>query len=122
MNLSPMPFHLNARLLAGILFVAAACLTGCAGYNHCIVPVTNQDYYALSSDDVAIIMNQAGFNEEQILELGPGLRDALARQGAAQFQIDHEIDALFAVHHPYVHVSSRRRGSFSYNIETHQIR
>jgi hypothetical protein len=67
-------------------------------------------------------MTQAGFNQEQILELGPGFRNALAQQGAAQFQVDHEIDALFAVHYPYVHVSCRRRGSFSYNLESHEIR
>jgi len=118
-RLTPSP---NVRFHAGVLLLLGLSLAGCASYQHCIVPVTNQDSYPLSADDVAIILTQAGFNQEQILELGPAFRNALAQNGAAQFQIEHEIDALFAVHYPYVHASCNRRGSFSYNLETHEIR
>jgi len=82
----------------------------------------NGDVIALSANDIVSVMQQAGFSDEQILELGTDLRNALASSGAAQIQVGEVVEAIFAVRGNYLHVSSYHRGSFIFNSETGEIR
>jgi hypothetical protein len=81
-----------------------------------IVALGNQDVIKLSADDVVRVMRRAGFSDEQILELGPELRDGLAESGAAQVRLRDKVEVVFAVHGNYVFITSRLRGSFIYDV------
>lgn len=81
-----------------------------------IVPLGNQDVIELSADDVVRVMRRAGFSDEQILELGPELRDGLAESGAAQVRLKDKVEVVFAVHGKYLFITSRLRGSFIYDV------
>ena len=82
----------------------------------------NGDVLALSANDIVRVMQQAGFSNDQILELGTDLRNALASSGAAQIQVGEVVETIFAVRGNYLHVSSYHRGSFIFNSETGEIR
>ena len=82
----------------------------------------NGDVVALSANDIVSVMRKAGFSNEQTLELGTDLRNALASSGAAQIQVGKVVETIFAVRGNYLHVSSYRRGSFIFNSETGEIR
>lgn len=118
-------------LLACVLIVGPA--SGLAGCSHLpsfssqdsdrkkpgdleIVPLANQDVAELSADDVVRVMRRAGFSDEQILELGPELRDGLAESGAAQVRLKGKVEVVFAAHGNYVFITSRLRGSFIYDV------
>ena len=53
---------------------------------------------------------------------GAQLRNMLAMDGAARIQVDKKTEAMFAVDSQYVHVSSRRRGAFIYDTQTHRMK
>ena len=118
-------------LLACVLFAGSA--SGLAGCSHLpsfssqgsdyeqpnklkVVPLGNQDVIELSADDVVRVMHRAGFSDEQILELGPELRDGLADSGAAQVRLRDKVEVVFAVHGNYVFITTRLRGSFIYDV------
>ena len=82
----------------------------------------NKDVIALSADNVVTLMRRAGFSDQQILDLGTDLRNALATEGAAQVQVKDKVEAIFAVSGSQVHVSSYQRGSFIFHAETSEIR
>jgi hypothetical protein len=81
-----------------------------------IVPLGNQDVIELGADDVVRVMRRAGFSDEQILELGPELRNGLAESGAAQVRLKDRVEVVFAVHGNYVFITTRLRGSFIYDV------
>jgi hypothetical protein len=82
-----------------------------------IVPVSNRDIATLSANDVIEIMRRAGFSDEQILQLGPDLQKGLAESGAAHFRVGNKLEAIFAVNGDYVHITTRLRGSFVYDMK-----
>jgi hypothetical protein len=61
-------------------------------------------------------MRQAGFSDQQILELGTNLRNALLHSGAAHIRLKDTVEAVFAVHGDYVLIASRLRGTFIYDV------
>ncbi len=81
-----------------------------------IVPLGNQDVVVLNADDVIQVMRRAGFSDQQILELGTSLRNALLHAGAAQVKLRDKVEAVFAVHGDYVFITTRLRGSFIYDV------
>jgi hypothetical protein len=87
-----------------------------------IAILANQDVADLSADDIVIIMKSAGFSDDEILDLGTDLRNALSSSGLAQIQSGKSVEAIFAVKQNYLHISSQRKGSFIFDIKTHQIR
>jgi len=88
-----------------------------------VIALSNsRDVIALNAEDIVRVMQQAGFSDKQILELGTDLRNALASSGAAQILVGEVVEAIFAVRGNYLHVSGYRRGSFIFNSETGEIR
>ena len=92
-------------------------LSGCSREKPLLYASPNNEVAALQVVDVCHIMQDAGFSDPQILDMGPDLRNALANQGAAQIQIGSRTEAILAVHKPFVHVSSRTRGTFVYDLD-----
>ena len=86
-----------------------------------ITPLSNQNTINLRSDDIVRMMQRVGFSDEQILELGTNMRDSLLRSGAAQLEINDEVEAIFAVNNDFVYIATRLRGSFIYNVKTSRI-
>ena len=97
-------------------------LIGCTYVRQSVRPLPNRGVAALDADAIVLVMQRAGFSDQQILDLGTDLRNTLAVQGAAQIRVGKKTEAIFAVHGHYVHVSSCQRGSFIYNVETGEIR
>jgi hypothetical protein len=61
-------------------------------------------------------MRRAGFSDQEILDLGPEIRNTLASTGAAMIRIGDKVKAIFAVDGKFLHVSTRARGSFIYDL------
>ncbi len=87
-----------------------------------IIPLPNNENVDLKAEDVAKIMRRAGFSDQQIIDLGPDLRNQMADTGAAEVKMNDKVEAIFAVKGPYVHGSSRRTGSFVYDYTIGEIR
>jgi hypothetical protein len=81
-----------------------------------IVPVSNREVARLSPDDIVRVMRGVGFSDAQILELGTDLYSALRLSGGAQLTFGKNLEMLFAVHNQQVHIQSRSRGAFVYDI------
>src|ERR1035437_7714360 len=100
----------------GAAILAVLILGGCAADKGKVMGVANQTALgvaiqgvtALSADDVVRVMRRAGFTHEEILNLGPDLRNTLAGQGAGEIRIDNKVQAIFAVNEDRLLVSSRR--------------
>jgi len=82
-----------------------------------VVPVSSQDVAALSSDDVVRVMRRAGFSDEQILQLGTEVRNALLLSGAVQIKQGNIVEAIFAINNNNVYVTARLRGNFIYDLQ-----
>lgn len=103
--------------LVAILVLSTA---GCAVNR--VMPLANRQVAGLGADDIVRLMQAAGFTEEQVLEFGTDLRNHLALSGAAQIKTGNKVEAIYAVHGNYVHISSRRRGSFVYDITSGRMK
>ncbi len=101
------------------LFSLAFLLGGCS-INGRVLPQPNRAVAALCADDIVLMMDRAGFTENEILHFGTELRNSLGTTGAARIKLDTRTEAVFAVVDGNVHVSSRKRGSFIYNMKTRQ--
>jgi hypothetical protein len=100
-----------------LLMLAAATLGGCDQPNQMqVISVANRDIAPLEADDVVVTMRRAGFSDQEILELGPEVRNALASTGAAMIRVGDKVKAIFAVDGKFLHVSTRARGSFIYDL------
>ncbi len=111
-----------------IVLLSALVCSGCAstgGSNDPskpkIVPLSNQSTIRLNARDIAQMMRQVGFTNEQILELGPTMRDSLLNSGAAQLEVNHKVEAIFAAKKDYIYVATRLRGSFVYDTVSGKI-
>ena len=110
-----------------LILILALGIMGCApaitSYSSklCITPLSNQNTIDLRANDIVQMMQQVGFSDEQILELGTDMRDSLSRSGAAQLAINDEVEAIFAVNNDFVYIATRLRGSFIYNVKTGRI-
>jgi hypothetical protein len=82
-----------------------------------VVPLSNQDVIALGADDIIRIMRRAGFSDDQILQLGTDVRNALLLSGAAQVRLKDKVEVIFAVHDDYVFITTRLRGHFIYDVK-----
>ena len=118
--------HLLAGRTPTALFLLLVLpFAGCAATTHLetgVMPLPNRQVAELSADDVARVMRRAGFTDDQIITLGTDLRNQLAASGAAQVHVGDKVEAMFAADGPCLHVSSRTRGSFIYDLTTHRIR
>ena len=98
------------------LLILAAALGGCEPPRMRVIPLTGRDIAPLEADDVVVAMRRGGFSDQEILELGPDVRNALACSGMAMIRIADKVEAIFAVDGNFLHVSTRRRGSFIYDL------
>ena len=110
-----------------LILILALGIMGCAPATNSyssrlrITPLSNQNTINLRADDIVRMMQRVGFSDEQILELGTNMRDSLLRSGAAQLEINDEVEAIFAVNNDFVYIATRLRGSFIYNVKTSRI-
>ncbi len=93
-------------------------VVSCAQKGFEVIPLNHQEVLTLSSDEIVRVMRQAGFSDNQILEYGTDLHDALSRSGAAQIKISKKLQAVFAINGDSVYISTRLRGNFIYNVKT----
>jgi hypothetical protein len=81
-----------------------------------IEPKDNRDVADLTADDVVRIMRQVGFSDQQILDLGMDLHDAISSSGAAVVYDGTRAEMVFRVNREYLMVRSREQGSMIYDI------
>jgi len=75
----------------------------------------------VTADDVVAVLRQVGLANEQIVDLGPFLYEALRSSGAAALVSGRQTQVLFAISDGYVWVQSHSQGSFIYDIEDRKI-
>jgi hypothetical protein len=85
-----------------------------------VVPRKSPQVATLSPEDVVRIMQRVGFADEQILELGTDLHNALRFSGSAAVIYHKEALAIFAADGDYVRIRSRT-GSLDYQISSGQF-
>jgi len=81
-----------------------------------VLSLSSRDIAPLEADDIVVTMRRCGFPNQEILDFGPDVRNTLALSGAAMIRIGDKVEALFAVDGNFLHVSTRRRGSFIYDL------
>ena len=86
-----------------------------------IVPQRNRSVAQLNAGDVIAIMRAIGCTDEQILDLGPDLRDALGMAGGARLMLDNKTRAIFRVDDRHVFVMLASEGVFVYDLVRHQF-
>ncbi len=86
-----------------------------------IVARSGREVVRLSPDDVIRIMQRVGFSDDQILDLGPDLYNALLTSGAAEVLYGKRTEMNFAVSSRQVRIQSRTRGTFVYDVLMQQF-
>jgi len=81
-----------------------------------IVAQANREVADLSPDDVVKIMRRIGFTDQQILELGTDLHDAMFTSGAVRVLDRDETEAIARINGMQVYIGSRTRGNFVYDL------
>jgi hypothetical protein len=81
-----------------------------------IVPQANREVADLSPDDVVRVMRRIGFTDEQIIEFGVEMHQALFRSGAARVVYKKETEAIVRIKGMQVYVGSRTRGNAIYDL------
>ncbi len=105
-------------IMSFLLALLAFGVVSCAQRGFEVIPLSYQETLTLSSDDIVRVMRRAGFSDNQILEYGTDLHDALSRSGAAQIKMSKKLQAVFAINGDSVYISTRLRGNFIYNVKT----
>jgi hypothetical protein len=103
--------------MALLSFVVMLGLAGCSSQGQ-VISLQNGELAGLSADDVVRVMQRAGFSDDQILDLGAHIRNALAETGAAQVQVGEKVEAIFMVNRKLVMIASRKTGNHIYNVDT----
>lgn len=85
-----------------------------------VVPQSNREVADLSPDDIVRIMRQIGFTDEQILDLGTDVHDALFLSGAVQISKGNQTEAIARVSGTQVYVGSRW-GTLVYDLASGQF-
>jgi hypothetical protein len=86
-----------------------------------IVARSGREVVRLSPDDVVRIMQRVGFSDDQILELGTDLYNALLLSGAAEVIYGKRTEMLFVVSNRQVQIQSHSRGTFVYDVLMQQF-
>ena len=76
-----------------------------------IVAKSNREVARLSPDDIVCIMQRVGFSDDQILDLGTDLHNALLLSGGAEVYYGKGLEMIFAVNNHQVQIQSRSRGN-----------
>ena len=86
-----------------------------------IVARSGREVVRLTPDDMVRIMQRVGFSDDQILELGTDLYNALLLSGAAEVVYGKRTEMIFLVSNRQVQVQSRSRGTFVYDVLAQQF-
>lgn len=81
-----------------------------------IVARSGREVVQLRPDDVVRIMQRVGFSDDQILELGTDLYNALLLSGAADVYYGKRLEMILAVNNQQIQIQSRSRGTFLYDV------
>lgn len=111
----------NGGVIIVLLLIALLALgvVGCAQHTGFeVIPVSSRNVLALSADDIVQVMRRAGFSDNQILELGTEVHDALLQSGGVYIKVNKKVEATIAVSDDDVYISTRLRGNFIYNVNT----
>lgn len=81
-----------------------------------VVAKSNREVARLSPDDIVCIMQRVGFSDDQILDLGTDLYNALSLSGGAEVYYGKGMEMIFAINNHQVQIQSRSRGTFVYDI------
>lgn len=71
----------------------------------------------LTAGEVVRVMRRIGMPDDQILNLGSNLRNALRTNGAAALVRGSQADVMLAVNDEHLFVQSRGQGSFIYDLK-----
>jgi hypothetical protein len=86
-----------------------------------IVAKSNREVARLNADDVVRIMQRVGFSDDQIVELGTDLHNALLLSGGAEVYYNKHLEMIFAINNQQVQIQSRSRGTFIYDVSTRRF-
>jgi hypothetical protein len=86
-----------------------------------VIPRSGGQPTDLAAEDVIRVMRHIGFPNQQILSLGPSLRDALRSAGAAAFVRGKQVEAMLAVNGDYLFIQALGQGSSIYDIKDKQF-
>ena len=109
----------------GLSFLAMVMAAGCSSLDRAsqrVVAFNNQDVVALDANDMVRIMRRAGFSDQQVLDLGTDLRNAMASAGAAQVICEKKVEVTFVVDGDVVRAATRNRGAFVYDVKSRAFR
>lgn len=115
------PRNFGVIFLLFLLMLLASGLLGCAHTGKRgiqVIPKSNESVLTLSADDVVQVMQRAGFTDMQILQYGTEVHNALAQSGGVIIKVNQKAEAVFAVKGNSVHIATRLRGTFFYNVRT----
>jgi len=111
----------NGGVIIVLLLIALLALgvVGCTQHTGFeVIPVSSRNVLALTADDIVQVMRRAGFSDNQILEIGTEVHDALLQSGGVYIKVNKKVEATFAVSDDDVYISTRLRGNFIYNVNT----
>ena len=111
----------NGGVIIMLLLIALLALgvVGCTQHKGFeVIPASSRNVLALSADDIVQVMRRAGFSDNQILEIGTEVHDALLQSGGVYIKVNKKVEATFAVSDDDVYISTRLRGNFIYNVNT----
>jgi hypothetical protein len=80
-----------------------------------IVAKSSRETVRLTPDDLVRIMQRVGFSDDQIMDLGTDLFNALLLSGGADVYYGQRLEMMFAVNNRQVQIQSRTRGTFIYD-------
>lgn len=111
----------NVGLRVIVLLVTGLAIAGCGDPNvqRVSAPVTSiavGDRGEVSALALARGMTRAGFTRDEVLELGPSIRRAVATSGGAQARRDGRIFALFSHMDGQLYVTSGNTGTFTIDV------
>jgi hypothetical protein len=86
-----------------------------------IVARSGREVVRLTPNDVVRIMQRVGFSDDQILELGTDLHNALLLSGAAEVIYGKRTEMIFLVSNRQVQIQSHSRGTFVYDVLMQQF-
>jgi len=110
--------HISTRAAASLLALALL-LAGCTGdanvrrLSEPVSPISVGDPGEVSAKALAGAMLRAGFTNEEILELGPGIRRSIVDSGGANAKDGGRVVALFLHKEGNLIVMSELSGTFS---------
>ncbi|PWJ21412.1 hypothetical protein [Jannaschia seohaensis] len=104
-------------LLLTSLLAAASCTDVNVRRNNAgVVSLSGGHTARISADDLVIVLGRSGFSPDEILEHGPGVRNALAMRGGAEVRKDGQVVAMMSVLDGALYVVSQRGGSYVHDL------